>query len=48
MTYNQVQLFRINYLADQSFSHVNNTKPSYKKCEKQNQFVAVVISDQKL
>ena len=24
MTYNQVQLFRINYLADQSFSHVNN------------------------
>ena len=24
MTYNQVQLFRINYLADQSCSHVNN------------------------
>ena len=24
MTYNQIQLFRINYLADQSFSHVNN------------------------
>ena len=24
MTYNQVQSFRINYLADQSFSHVNN------------------------
>ena len=24
MTYNQVQLFRINYLADQSFTHVNN------------------------